>query len=319
METRTALVVDDDALEREYMTELLCRNSITVRSAASIPNAAGMAKGMHFDYVFIDELMPGADPVSSLDEIRSSMQSRDPDREVFVLMGDSSEVSAKGFRSLGYTGFLDKPVDPAALKTMLFTDDEDGDKLYHLEGFDIDAGISNCGSRENYLNALKIFRDTYANKADEIRDLFSSGDIKNYTVKVHALKSSSKIIGAARLSEQAKKLEDAGNEGNIGEIERDTGKLLDMYESMGAQIAALFEEEGKDRPYASDATVADAYLSISEFAKLMDYDLVRMVLDSVTKEFSLKKDDADRFRRIHDALMKLDWDAVSSEAAAYES
>ncbi len=320
METRTALVVDDDALEREYMTELLSRNSLTVRSAASIPNASGMAKGMHFDYVFIDELMPGADPVSSLEEIRSSMQSREPDKEAYILMGDSSEVSAKGYRSLGYNGFLDKPVDPGELKIALAENQkEERDKLFSLEDLDIAAGISNCGSRENYLSALKIFHDTYANKANEIRERFNRGDLKTYTVKVHALKSSARIIGAKQLSELAEKLEEAGGKGDTAEIESSTSKLLDMYESMGAQLDGLFEEESKDKPLASDDTVADAFRSIIEFAKFMDYDLVRMVLDSVTKEFSLKKEDADRFSRIDDALVKLDWDAVSSEAAAYES
>ena len=322
METRTALVVDDDSLEREYMSELLRRNALTVRSTATIPNASGMAKGMYFDCVFIDELMPGTDPASSLDEIRGSMQSRDDDRQLFILMGDASERSAGEYESYGYHGFLEKPVDPTALKEILSpeaVEKESGDPLYRMKDLNVDTGISNCGSRENYLSALKIFHDTHESKANEIRNFFKSGDIKNYTVKVHALKSSARIIGAGVLSDAAKRLEDAGNAGNIDEINRDTAKLLDMYDRIGVQLGSLFEEEEPDKPLVDDATIADAYRSMGEFAKLMDYDLVKMVLDSVTREFSLRKDDEERFKRIKEALMKLDWDTVSAEAAADES
>ena len=322
METRTALVVDDDHLEREYMTELLRRNSLTVRSTASVPGASGVVKDMHFDCIFIDELMPDTDPASSIDGIRGSMQKKDSG-QIFILMGDGSERSAKEYEAYGYDGFLEKPVDPNALKTILKSENaeekEPDDPLYGIKGLDVAAGLSNCGSRDNYMSALRIFRDTYEAKANEIRSLFNSGDIKNYTVKVHALKSSARIIGAGLLSELARKLETAGNESNMDEINKETGHLLEMYDRMGIAIGSLFAEKETDKPLIDETTLGDAYRSMREFAGLMDYDLVKMVLDSVTDEFSLKKDDADRFRRIREALMKLDWDAVSSEAAAYES
>lgn len=52
-------------------------------------------------------------------------------------------------------------------------------------------------------------------KADYIERLFEERSWKNYVIEVHALKSTSLSIGAAKLSELAKKLELAGKAGGL--------------------------------------------------------------------------------------------------------
>lgn len=72
-------------------------------------------------------------------------------------------------------------------------------------------GLKNCGSAEGYEAALRLFAETAGGRADEIEGYLSDADWDNYTIKVHALKSSLRLIGAGALSDDAAHLEALGN------------------------------------------------------------------------------------------------------------
>ena len=57
---------------------------------------------------------------------------------------------------------------------------------------------------------LKLFYESLDEKADEIEHFYAEENIKDYTIKVHALKSSARLIGAAGFGEEAQQLEKAG-------------------------------------------------------------------------------------------------------------
>lgn len=105
------------------------------------------------------------------------------------------------------------------------------DAVILIPQIDTREGVRNCGSEEGFLDALEIFRETIQEKAEEIRKYYDAGDWKNYTIKVHALKSSARIIGATELSELAKELEEAGHKEDVSVIETKNGRLLEMYQS----------------------------------------------------------------------------------------
>ncbi|MBQ9631797.1 MAG: DegV family EDD domain-containing protein, partial [Lachnospiraceae bacterium] len=85
------------------------------------------------------------------------------------------------------------------------------DWLSSSEALFAEDGVRYCGSPEDYLEALSIFNRTIEERADEIEQYFNEKDYKNYTIKVHALKSSARIIGAREISAMAAELEEAGN------------------------------------------------------------------------------------------------------------
>ena len=87
-----------------------------------------------------------------------------------------------------------------------------------LEGIDGKEGISNCGSEEAYRQILGIYYGSIDEKAEELGELFNARDWNGYRVKVHALKSSSKIIGAMDMAERAQELENACNTGDSDHI-----------------------------------------------------------------------------------------------------
>ena len=83
---------------------------------------------------------------------------------------------------------------------------------------DEEAGEKACGSREVYLEVLDTFAQTNDFCRDEIQRYYQSGDISNYAVKVHALKSSAKLAGATSLAEEALYMEKCAKDNNREEI-----------------------------------------------------------------------------------------------------
>lgn len=119
--------------------------------------------------------------------------------------------------------------------------------LYSVEGMNVETGLKNCGTPEGLLSVLTIFHQTVETKAKDIESLYNTGNIEDYTVRVHTLKSSARIIGAGELSDLAEELEDAGKRNDTGFIDENTGKLLEMYRSLGIMLGQLNETKTEER------------------------------------------------------------------------
>jgi len=57
------------------------------------------------------------------------------------------------------------------------------------------------------MTTLKMYLDTAVDNADELEKLWNARDMKNTTIRVHALKSTSRVIGALSLGDHAAELE----------------------------------------------------------------------------------------------------------------
>ena len=113
------------------------------------------------------------------------------------------------------------------------------DWLVSLETIDTDPGLKNCGSADGYLAVLGTFHKTAEYKEKEIRKYFEDSDLENFTVKVHALKSSARIIGATELSLLAEKLETAGREKNMELIKSKVQEMLKLYNETSKVLSQL--------------------------------------------------------------------------------
>ncbi len=102
---------------------------------------------------------------------------------------------------------------------------------------DVSRGLVYCGSKEAYLEILQACCESAAENARQITEYYESGDWKNYTIQVHALKSSMMSIGAMELSDRAKALESAGKTGDIKTIRAGQDELMREYRREMDQIA----------------------------------------------------------------------------------
>lgn len=185
------------------------------------------------------------------------------------------------------------------------------DTLKALEGvaeIDVQKGISLCGSEDGYLTALEIFYTSIDVKADEIENYYNNEDYKNYTIKVHALKSSANLIGALQLWQDAKDLEEAGNNNNIEKIKNETDALLTAYRSFKEKLSFMSDEkEEEEKPPVDESALNDAYASLNEFIDAMDFDLADMVIKSM-KDYKLPEKDDKIFKEMERLLTGLNWE-----------
>ncbi len=179
-----------------------------------------------------------------------------------------------------------------------------------IPGLDVAAGIKNSGSKDAYLSVLKMYFESYDIKSKEIEGFYEEGDWSNYTIKVHALKSSSRLVGALDLGSGAEALEKAGKSSDIEYITAHHEEVMQDYRVIRDALAEEFGvPEEADLPEIPPDTLAEAYQAMGEFTDAMDYECVKMVLESV-QEYSLPPDDKDRFDRIKEYLANMDWDKI---------
>lgn len=174
-----------------------------------------------------------------------------------------------------------------------------------IPGINAEAAIKNSGSKDAFLSVLKIYYDSYEAKSGEIQSFYENQDWDNYIIKVHALKSSSRLVGALKLGEDAEALEMAGNGKDLDYIRSHHDNMMNEYRTIKEALTPeLGEAQG--RPDIPPDMLADAYAGLSEFIDGMDYELARMVLDSV-KEYKLPPEDEERFKGLEIYLSGMDW------------
>jgi HPt (histidine-containing phosphotransfer) domain-containing protein len=81
-------------------------------------------------------------------------------------------------------------------------------------------------------------------KAALIEKYAAEGDIESYTIEVHGLKSSARMIGAKELGEQAAYLEACGHKKELEEIARKTPALMERYRSYLQKLRPAVDDGG---------------------------------------------------------------------------
>ncbi|WP_029231055.1 Hpt domain-containing protein [Butyrivibrio sp. VCB2006] len=184
--------------------------------------------------------------------------------------------------------------------------------LQNIEGISITDGLNFCGSSKAFLKFLNTFYNSIDYKSKEIQDAFEKDDIEFYTIKVHALKSTSRIIGASELSELALSLEEAGKSKDKEYINRNTEKLLNLYRSYLDSLSVLGEnDENKSDPRKEidGRELTDAYNALKEVIPAMDYDAVEMILNGL-EEYKLPKEDQEKTEKLRLLLGQMEWEAM---------
>ena len=96
-----------------------------------------------------------------------------------------------------------------------------------------------AGDADFYLEILRDYAAAYGDTENALVKSFEEKDWKNYEIKVHALKGTSKTIGAAGVSDKAKDLEYAAKDGNTVFIESEHEGMLDAYGTLVRNIEEI--------------------------------------------------------------------------------
>ena len=163
---------------------------------------------------------------------------------------------------------------------------------------------------------LKIFYDSIPGKASELEGFYSSENWKDYTIKIHALKSSARLIGALDLSGKAQLLETAGKEENIAYIRDNHSAFMQDYMQC-KEILGDYYSEGKeksdetndDRPLADEQYIAGVYERLREAAEDMDCTAIEDIFDELGG-YRLADDDKKKLDAFREKADDFDYDSA---------
>ncbi len=324
------LVVDDNPMNLTVIKSLLSATKMFVTTASGGEECLEKIRYGSFNVVLLDHMMPGMDGLETIKKIREDH----PDLPVIALTANTANSGLEFYKSYGFNDYLSKPIDSMTLektikkylpkeimmevepKNAVAVEDKlpgDMEWLNETEGISVPDGIKFSGGVDGFLYSLKLFHDTIKDNSKVIKDAFDNKDFKLFTIKVHALKSSARIIGASALSELAAKLEDAGNNEDIGFIESKTSELLDLFNGYKDKLSKLKEgsadEEASSKQMIPEGELKEARSAIKELVGQMDYDSLEMVISEV-RQYALPKEEEEFFEEFEKALKRFDWDKM---------
>ena len=325
------LVIDDTETNLIVFKGLLRETGVQIDEASSGKQALMLTEKKDYDVIFIDHMMPEMDGLETLEEMKKQ---ENYDKSVHIaLTANAISGAREEYLAAGFDDYLSKPIDGTLLEVLLkkyipeskqVTQDSYSGKhssnkteqkeieipewLYDVPGLDVDEGIKNCGGKESFMNVITTFHDTADQKNREIVGFYMTKDWNNYTVRVHALKSSARIIGAMKLSKLAEQLEAAGKSEDIDFITSHTDAALGMFEMLDSRLKK-FDEVSDSLPPIGEDELKEAYQTIYDYTLNMDFGMVESVL-TMLKSYKLDISDEIIIKQVNDKLMMLDWDAI---------
>jgi len=214
-------------------------------------------------------MMPGMDGIETFKNIRGTENYCSKDVPIIALTANAIVGASDMYLETGFDDYISKPVDieklegilrkyiskdklvydteAKAVKTKETKENKGNKEIQDSSGkeaevpfVDISTGLMySANSEEMYREFLKIFCQTRAERKERIEEYFANEDWENYTIVVHALKSTSLSIGGKRLSELSLELEMAGKEGRIDFIKQNHVKVMEMYDATIQECESL--------------------------------------------------------------------------------
>lgn len=300
------LVVDDTQMNLTVVEGLLRRSQIHVDTALSGREALELVQHKRYDVIFLDHRMPEMDGVETFHEMQKLPNNMSASAPCIMFTANAVSGAREAFLAEGFANYLTKPVDSLELEKMLVrylpkdlviivrgdgsAEEEkkqhDLEEFQGIEGLDAALALQNCGSPETLREALREYRDNIEQKACLLEQYLADGALEEYTVLVHSIKSSSRLIGAADLSRQAAYLEQCGDEKKLSELEEKTPVLLELYRSYIDKLSLFAETSGDSadqKPLIDETQFKSAMDAIKEYASAFDFNSVDKIIEMLDK------------------------------------
>jgi HPt (histidine-containing phosphotransfer) domain-containing protein len=125
-------------------------------------------------------------------------------------------------------------------------------------GIDYKTGLVYCqGDEKFYHSLLYEFARSTPEKSKKLFEYLRAEDLKNYGVMVHAIKSTSKTIGAAGLSDEALLLEKAAKNSDKDTIVNGHEAFLEKYKALADEIGKFLDEHNETSGFAEESDGSD--------------------------------------------------------------
>lgn len=318
------LIVDDTEINLTVAKGLLEPLQMHVDTAISAKDAINMIGQKQYDIIFMDHMMPEVDGIEATHIIRRLMPGYSNTPIIALtanVVGDAKEM----FLREGMNDFVGKPIEindiTAKLRKwlpahkLLITNAEQSQNdtpEIVIEGLDTRLALRSLGSVDIYWSVLKSYYKSIDKDTELIRSYLTAGQIKEYTIKVHSLKSCSRQIGAIELSDAAARLELAGHQNDIPYLKENTESMLELYQQYKNLLAPYFPEEevANGTVICSTEELITNFDDLSSALEELDMTTVDGIISKMN-EYKFENDGYTLFSRLKEAAEEFDVDTAT--------
>ena len=328
------LIVDDNEINITVAEGLLNPIHVQTSSAISAWDAIRLVKENDYDIILMDHMMPEMDGVEATVYIRENVE-RAKDTPIIALTANVMEDARNMFAEAGMNDFVAKPIELGDLITVIkkwlpkdkivegkpsdlmsSTGSGVGDPTasgsnISFPGLDCEKAIKAIGNPALYQRIVEEYSRSGEAKLEGIRQAFDAEDWQDYTIRVHALKSSSRQIGAGELGEKAARLEAAGKSGDTDTIRMLTDDLLDDFEGLLKNLEPCFKTddvEEADLLPMDKAAVTGLLDELKVACDNLDMDVMESAKDNL-KKYSYPDEVKKTVSELYQTIDSMDTDA----------
>ncbi|MBR1912559.1 MAG: PocR ligand-binding domain-containing protein [Treponema sp.] len=336
------LIVDDNTVNLTVAEGLLEPLKVKTATATSGKEALRKVKECMFDMILMDHMMPEMDGIEATQLIREKLPEY-KDVPILALTANAVGNAKEMFLKSGLNDFIAKPIEVRVLvakikqwlpkekiqkvsnaeKEAVPQQEKDNPPLLDKNLVDLDtaAAIKLLGNEKIFLKILKEYYRLIDSKSASIQAHFDSADWENYTIEVHALKSSSKQIGAMKLSDMAAALEKAGKTNDIDYIKANheaTVKKYLSYREILAPYCAEQENVQEQKPECDTAVLREQFENIRKAAMDLDMDTLEAACKKIA-EYSYPQKEQELLSKLLSSCDELDMDNCANIVDEWET
>ena len=247
------LVTDDNGMNLKVAVNFMKIFGITPVTCSSGAETIELMRKEKYDIVFLDHMMPNMDGMETLKVLKDENLLNGA---VVIALTANAVVGAEAqYLSAGFDGYLSKPITvndiEKTLKKYLPSDvignsaaEASGAKSSNLSldklralGLNVDAAlVYTCNDEDFYMELLTDYAESAPDKCHDLSAYLEKGDIKNYEILVHSLKSASKTIGADNVSEKARALEEAARDNDLEFVKAHHEAFVESFTELSGKI-----------------------------------------------------------------------------------
>ncbi|MBR3683695.1 MAG: response regulator [Lachnospiraceae bacterium] len=295
------LVVDDNELNQKVALGLLEPLQMQIDIAGNGKIALSMIQAKKYDLVFMDHMMPVMDGVEATRRLRKMEGEYYRKLPVIALTANAMKEAQQLFFDAGMNGFVSKPIQmneicrvirewlpkellesgEASLKSADANNAETALDGLVIQGIDVTEGLKNAGNEKMLFRLLGDYCDLIDTKSQSIEQYLKEGRIREFTIEVHALKSTSRLIGALELSDEFRHLETLGNANSVEEIEKETPGVLAHYLEYKKWLSSFSLMKEREKKEVSKEEVIMYLQGIKDSMEAFDLDTADAAMEKL--------------------------------------
>ena len=330
------LIVDDNAVNRKVLKNLLKETQIQVTDAEGGAECLDLVQKNHYDLILLDHMMPEMDGVETLHHIKELSDYPCQNTPIVVLTANAVSGAKEKYLSEGFDDFLSKPVVPEKLENMIkkmlpeelllesaigepktvLQQPETGmledflEELPQIDGLDWHYAWLHLPDMELLKYTIKEFYAQIDFAADNLKRAYEQitepEQLEQYRIQVHAMKSLAATVGIIPLAGLAKILEYAARDGKIDVIISMTTAFLEEWRSYGEKLKGVFGIETVAKKEVTDYSVIQALVEMLRICmEEMDIDQADQLVGQL-QTYEYPDEMSQNIRKLAEAVTNLD-------------